>query len=42
MDNEKCDLFHLNGVKEKKLKVIDGFTIKYHVMEPLLGLKARG
>ena len=30
MDNEKCDLIHPNGVKEKKLEVIDGYTIKYH------------
>jgi antitoxin component YwqK of YwqJK toxin-antitoxin module len=30
MDNEKCDLIHANGVKEKKLEVIDGYTIKYH------------
>ncbi len=30
MDNEKCDLIHHNGVKEKKLEVIDGYTIKYH------------
>lgn len=30
MDNEKCDLVHPNGVKEKELEVIDGYTIKYH------------
>ena len=30
MNNEKCDLIHQNGVKEKKLEVIDGYTIKYH------------
>jgi len=30
MDNEKCDLIHLNGVKEKNFEVIDGYTIKYH------------
>ncbi|MDF2905126.1 MAG: hypothetical protein K0R34_447 [Herbinix sp.] len=30
MENEKCDLIHPNGVKEKKLEVIDGYTIKYH------------
>jgi len=30
MDNEKCDLLHPNGVKEKKMEVIDGYTIKYH------------
>jgi antitoxin component YwqK of YwqJK toxin-antitoxin module len=30
MNNEKCDLIHPNGVKEKKLEVIDGYTIKYH------------
>lgn len=30
MDNEKCDLIHTNGVKEKKFEVIDGYTIKYH------------
>jgi antitoxin component YwqK of YwqJK toxin-antitoxin module len=30
MDKEKCDLIHPNGVKEKKLEVIDGYTIKYH------------
>jgi antitoxin component YwqK of YwqJK toxin-antitoxin module len=30
MENEKCDLIHPNGVKEKKMEVIDGCTIKYH------------
>jgi antitoxin component YwqK of YwqJK toxin-antitoxin module len=30
MNNEKCDLIHPNGVKEKKLEIIDGYTIKYH------------
>ena len=30
MKNEKCDLKKSNGVKEKKLEVIDGYTIKYH------------
>jgi antitoxin component YwqK of YwqJK toxin-antitoxin module len=30
MKNEDCDLVHENGVKEKKLEVIDGITIKYH------------
>lgn len=32
MDNEKCDLIHPNGVKEKRLGVIDLYTIKYHAM----------
>ncbi|MDF2543128.1 MAG: hypothetical protein K0S47_2846 [Herbinix sp.] len=30
MNKEKCDLIHSNGVKEKKMEVIDGYTIKYH------------
>jgi len=30
MKNEKCDLINANGVKEKNLEVIDGYTIKYH------------
>lgn len=30
MNNEKCDLVHPNGMKEKKMEVIDGYTIKYH------------
>ncbi len=30
MDNDNCDLIHPNGVKEKQLEVIDGYTIKYH------------
>ncbi|MFX3631474.1 MAG: hypothetical protein ACE3L7_20035 [Candidatus Pristimantibacillus sp.] len=30
MEDEQCDLIHPNGVKEKKLEVIDGWTIKYH------------
>lgn len=30
MKNEKCDLIHTNGVKEKKIDLIDGYTIKYH------------
>lgn len=29
-ERDECDLVHSNGVKEKKLQVIDGFTIKYH------------
>ncbi len=28
--DEKCDLVPKKGVKEKKLEVIDGYTIKYH------------
>ena len=28
MTNKKCDLVHPNGVKEKKIEVIDGYTIK--------------
>ena len=30
MDEKKCDVVKPNGVKEKKLEVIDGYTIKYH------------
>lgn len=30
MDNEKCDIIHPNGVKEKKMEVVDGYIIKYH------------
>lgn len=30
MDEEKCDVVKPNGVKEKKLEVVDGYTIKYH------------
>jgi antitoxin component YwqK of YwqJK toxin-antitoxin module len=30
MQNRKCDLIHPSGVKEKKMEVIDGYTIKYH------------
>lgn len=30
MENEKCDMIHPNGVKEKKLEVHDDYTIKYH------------
>jgi len=30
LNREKCDLVHPNGVKEKKMDVIDGYTIKYH------------
>lgn len=30
MNNEKCDLVHANGVKEKKMEVVDDYTIKYH------------
>lgn len=30
MNNEKCDLIHTNGVKEKKMEVADDYTIKYH------------
>ncbi len=30
MDEKNCDIIHPNGVKEKKMEVIDGYTIKYH------------
>lgn len=30
MKNEDCDLVHENGMKQKKLEVMDGITIKYH------------
>ena len=30
MKEEKCDIIHTNGVKEKKMDVIDGYIIKYH------------
>ncbi|WP_033543246.1 hypothetical protein [Planococcus sp. CAU13] len=30
MKGEKCDLTEPKYVKEKKLEVIDGYTIKYH------------
>jgi antitoxin component YwqK of YwqJK toxin-antitoxin module len=30
MQNDNCDLIHPNGVREKKIEIIDGYTIKYH------------
>ena len=30
MSEKECDIIHPNGVKEKRLEVVDGFTIKYH------------
>ncbi|OJU09945.1 MAG: hypothetical protein BGN88_15435 [Clostridiales bacterium 43-6] len=30
MENDKCDLGNPGGVKEKKMDVVDGLTIKYH------------
>jgi len=30
MSEKECDIIHPNGVKEKRLEVIDGYTIKYH------------
>lgn len=30
MMNNACDLVNANGIKEKKIEVIDDFTIKYH------------
>jgi antitoxin component YwqK of YwqJK toxin-antitoxin module len=30
LSNENCDIIHPNGVKEKKIDVIDGYAIKYH------------
>jgi len=30
MEKEQCDIIQPYGVKEKKLDVIDGYTIKYH------------
>ena len=41
MDNEKCDLIHPNGVKEKKIDVIDGYTIKYHANESTIWSKGK-
>lgn len=41
MDNENCDLINPGGVKEKKLEVIDGFTIKYHASGKTIWSKGR-
>jgi hypothetical protein len=43
MNNDNCDLIHPNGVKEKPLEVIDGYTIKYHSdgKPPFLQSRAR-
>ncbi len=30
MANDKCDLVPSSKVKQKKMELIDGFTIKYH------------
>lgn len=30
MDKTNCDLIPPNGVKEKKLEIVDDYTIKYH------------
>jgi antitoxin component YwqK of YwqJK toxin-antitoxin module len=30
LKNKECDLIYPNGVKEKEMEVIDGYTIKYH------------
>jgi antitoxin component YwqK of YwqJK toxin-antitoxin module len=30
MKNNECDIVHPNGVKEKRIDIVDGFTIKYH------------
>lgn len=30
LNNKNCDLIHPNGVKEKKMEEIEGYTIKYH------------
>ncbi|MER2058150.1 MAG: hypothetical protein ABTA16_04960 [Niallia sp.] len=30
MDDKNCDFKHHNGVKEKKLEIVDDYTIKYH------------
>ncbi|MBU5673631.1 hypothetical protein [Paenibacillus brevis] len=30
MDDEKCDLIQSNGIRDKKMEIIDGWTIKYH------------
>lgn len=30
MNAKNCDITHPNGVKEKKMEIVDGYTIKYH------------
>ena len=30
MNNDNCDLIHPNGVKEMKIEIVDGLTIKFH------------
>lgn len=41
MNNEKCDIVHPNGVKEKKMDMMDGYTIKYHANSNVMWSKGK-
>ena len=41
MNQKECDIIHSNGVKEKKLEVIDGYTIKYHANKNTIWSKGK-
>lgn len=41
MNDENCDLKQAKSVKEKKLDVIDGVTIKYHANGKTIWSKGR-
>lgn len=41
MSQKECDIIHSNGVKEKKLEVIDGYTIKYHANKNTMWSKGK-
>ncbi|XKE95462.1 hypothetical protein LG326_03765 [Metaplanococcus flavidus] len=41
MKDENCDLKQTKSVKEKKLEVIDGVTIKYHANGKTIWSKGR-
>ena len=41
MNQKECDIIHPYGVIEKKLEVIDGYTIKYHANRKTIWSKGK-
>lgn len=41
MSEKECDIIHPNGVKEKRLEIIDGYTIKYHANNKTMWSKGK-
>lgn len=41
MSKKECDIIHPNGVKEKRIDIIDGYTIKYHANKNTIWSKGK-